>query len=168
MCQSKLLGFFFSFFQVNILILQTKTNQTKNSYKGVWDRQVHMAILKMNNQQGPTAQHGAPCPKPHSSLGGRGGEPRAVSSTDDAGKTLYPHAAAWRGRGQRPGRYLQQMMLGKLYIHMQQQKKGSWILTSHHLQRTNSKWIKNLNMHVPLLSTQNHHNTVNWPHSNTK
>ena len=84
--------FFFSFFQVDILKLQTKTNQIKNSYKGVWDRQVHMAILKMNNQQGPTAQHRGPCPKPHSSLEGKGAEPRAVSSTDDAGKTLYLHA----------------------------------------------------------------------------
>lgn len=140
-CANQNYWLFFFILSSRYIEIADKINQTKNSYKGVWVRRVHMAILKMNNQQGPTAQHRGPCPKPHSSLEGTGGEPRTVSSTDDAGKTVYPHATT---------------------------KKGSWILTSHHLQRTNSKWIKNLNMHVPLLSTQNHHNTVSWPHSNTK
>ena len=59
------------------------------------------------------------------------------------GNPAQCRAAAWRGGSL--GQSLQQMMLGSLHAHMQKEK-GTWILTSQHLQRTNSKWIKNLNV----------------------
>ena len=58
-----------------------KYQPNQNSYKGVGDGQVHMAMLKINNQQGPTAQHREPCPRPCSSLEGRGGAWDSVFNT---------------------------------------------------------------------------------------
>ena len=39
---------------------------------GVWNGQVHTAIFKMDNQQGPTIQHTKLCSVLHGSLDGRG------------------------------------------------------------------------------------------------
>ena len=38
---------------------------------GVWDRHVHTAIFKKDNQQGPTVQHREPCSVLCGSLDGR-------------------------------------------------------------------------------------------------
>ena len=40
--------------------------------QGVWDRHVHTAIFKMDNQQGPTVEHRELCSMLCGSLDGRG------------------------------------------------------------------------------------------------
>ena len=40
--------------------------------EGVWDGHVHIAIFKMENQQGPMVQHRELCSMSCGSLGGRG------------------------------------------------------------------------------------------------
>ena len=92
----KIIGYFFSFFQVDILKLQTKSTKPKILIKEFGLDGYTWLYSKWTTNKDP------------------------LHSTGDPAQS---HTAAWRGREGSLGQCLQQMMLGKLYIHMQQQKK---------------------------------------------
>ena len=47
-------------------------NNRGRDYQGLWNRPVHTAVFKMDNQQGPTIEHRKLCSVLYSCLGGRG------------------------------------------------------------------------------------------------
>lgn len=88
----KIIGYvFFSFFQVDMFKLQTNTNQTKTLIKELGMDRCTWLCSKWTTNRDPL--HSTENPAQGHEAAWRGEEePGTVSSTQDAGKTVHPHA----------------------------------------------------------------------------